>query len=69
MKKINELVKGNIKVIEEEFVGKGIVENELKRRFIVKKITRNGAWRTKQILSKGKNSIEQVLDNAFYKYN
>lgn len=69
MKKINELVKGNIKVIEEEFASKGIVEGKLIRRFVVKKITNNGVWRTKQILSKGKNSIEKVLDEAICKYN
>lgn len=69
MKNIRELVKGNVKVIEQEFVGRGIFENRLCRRFQIKKLTKNGVWREVGVFCKGKNdTIESELERAYKKY-
>lgn len=57
MKKINEVVKGNVKIIEIEHYVNGF--NKVFKVFICKKLTKNGVWR--EFRRFNANNIEEAF--------
>lgn len=59
MKKINEVVKGNVKIIEIEHYVNGF--NGVFKTFICKKLTKNGIWR--EFRRFNANNIEEAFQH------